>query len=267
MSEAVERLSRDLANAAKTLSEKEARYLVDAYYLVQDYRIQATNQARIMTEDGEPVLLLDWLANNTSTLEGQIRRALDKYTDGSPVGAWMKGIIGIGPVLSAGLLANINITRAPTVGHIWSFAGLNPDQKWGKGQRRPFNARLKVICWKIGESFVKVSGNPKSLYGRLYAERKALEESRNSEGLLAPQAASKLEQFKIDKTTDAYKAYSTGKLPPAHLHARAKRYAVKLFLAHLHGMWYEYYYGVPAPKPYVIEHLGHAHEITWKDAA
>ena len=59
----------------------------------------------------------------------------------------------------------------------------------------------------------------------------------------------KLEKYKIGKTTDAYKAYSVGKLPPAHIHARAKRYAVKMFISHLHEIWYEVELGKPAPVP------------------
>ena len=32
---------------------------------------------------------------------------------------------------------------------------------------------LKELCWKIGESFVKVKGNPADIYGKIYEERKA----------------------------------------------------------------------------------------------
>jgi hypothetical protein len=46
-------------------------------------------------------------------------------------------------------------------------------------------------------------------------------------------------------------------LPPARIHRRAVRYAVKLFLAHYHHVAYEVEFGEPPPKPYVIEHLGH----------
>ena len=65
----------------------------------------------------------------------------------------------------------------------------------------------------------------------------------------------------VGKNTDAYKAYSIGQLPPAHIHARAERYATKLFLAHWHHVAYESHFGTPPPKPYVIEHMGHAHYI------
>jgi hypothetical protein len=86
---------------------------------------------------------------------------------------------------------------------------------------------------------------------------------KNEAGAFANQAAEKLEKFKIGKTTDAYKAYSIGKLPPAHIHARAKRVAVKMFLSHLHQVWYEVEFGKKAPVPYVFEFADkeHVHKI------
>ena len=57
---------------------------------------------------------------------------------------------------------------------------------------------------------------------------------------------------KIGKDTDAIKSYRVGKLPPAHIHARAKRYAVKLFLAHFHETGYRLHYGTEPPAPYPI---------------
>ncbi len=51
-------------------------------------------------------------------------------------------------------------------------------------------------------------------------------------------------------------------LPPAErIQLRAQRYAVKLFLAHLHHVWHEIAFGTPPPKPFVIEHMGRAHYI------
>lgn len=259
--EPMQRLSKDLRKASKELSPKEARYLVDTYYNVQEYRKAAANQVRAMTEAGEPNSLIQWLFDNMRILENDIKSALNSYTDGHPVGAWAKTITGIGPIISAGLLAHIDITKAPTVGSIWRFAGLDPTAEWKKGQKRPWNARLKTLAWKIGQSFVKVSNNPKDFYGKFYKERKAYEQAKNEAGDYAEQAAAKLEKFRIGKDTDAYKWYSQGKLPPAHIQQRAERYATKLFLAHWHEFAYENHYGVKPPKPYAISILGHGHEI------
>ena len=63
------------------------------------------------------------------------------------------------------------------------------------------------------------------------------------------------------KTTEAYKAYIKGKLPPAHIQARSTRYAVKLFLSHLHEVWYKHEFGKNPPNPFALEHEGHVHKI------
>ena len=256
--EGVTKLSRDLAKASFTLSVDEARYLVDAYYMIQEYRKATKNQVDSLVKSGEPHDVIKWLFDQDATLENQIKRALDSWTDSLPPAKWAKSIVGIGPVISAGLAAHIDITRCPTVGHIWRFAGYDPTVKWLKKTKRPWNASLKTLCWKIGESFVKVSGHPKDFYGKLWLQRKGLEAERNEAGKFSEQAAQKLKDFKIDKKTEAYKWYSEGKLPPAHIHARAKRWAVKLFLAHYHHVAWTLTMGSEPPKPYVIAILGHA---------
>lgn len=265
--EPLSRISRDIAKAGVTLGPREARFLVDTYYQMQDYRIQANGQIRaIMGADAEEVIepnaVLRWQAESMEMIENQIKLQLGKWAKAQRPGRWALSITGIGPVIAAGLLSNIDIEKAPTVGHIWRYAGLDPTSKWLKGQKRPWNARLKVLTWKMGESFVKVQNNENDYYGKVFVERKALENARNDAGLLADQAASALTAKTYRKETEAYKAYITGKLPPAHIHARARRYASKLFLSHCHHVLYESHFGVPPPKPYIIEHGGHTHFLT-----
>jgi hypothetical protein len=256
--EPVRRLRRDLVLAASSLSIDEARYLVDAYYQIQENRKASGNQVRALADSQEPHGVLQWLFDQNDTVEKQIKRALDSWTDALPAARWAKSIVGIGPVISAGLAAHIDISRCKTVGSIWRFAGLDPTVEWKKGEKRPWNASLKTLCWKVGESFVKVSGRDGDFYGKLYIQRKAFEQARNDSGALADQAKRKLERFKIGKGTDAYKAYDAGKLPPAHIHSRAKRWTVKLFLAHYHHVAWSLEMDTPPVKPYVISILGHA---------
>jgi len=255
----VTKLSRDLKAAAVTLSDAEVRYLVDSYYLMQENRIRSDAQIRSMSD--EPHDVLAWLAEQNRTLEAQIKNALDKYSMSTPVGEWMRSITGIGPVIAAGLLAHIDIEKAPTAGHIWRFAGLDPTSVWEKKKKRPWNAALKVLCWKLGESFVKVHAKDEDVYGKIYSARKAIEIEKNDRGDFAEQAGKILANKNIGKATDAYKSYSAGKLPPAHIHSRAKRYAVKIFLSHLHHKMYVEHFGFEPPAPFAIAHLGHAHKI------
>lgn len=259
--ESATRLTKDIKQAAKTLSSDEARYLVDAYYQLQGDRIRSDNQVRALQASDEPHQTIAWLAANAGLLERNIKSALDAYSDAHVVGQWSKSIVGIGPVISAGLLAHIDITKAPTVGHIWRFAGLDPTVSWNKSEKRPWNASLKTLCWKIGESFVKVGAHEDDVYGKLYLQRKAREIALNDDHAFSEQAVAKLAKFKIGKTTEARKHYEAGRLPPAHIHARAKRWTVKLFLAHWHAVAYRAHFGENAPKPYVISQLQHGHDI------
>ena len=253
--------TQDVKASIVLLSPSEVRFLVDAYYLAQENRKRASNQAQALFKDEEPNDLVAWLGEQNDRVERSLRSALQAFANNKPLGLWAQGIKGIGPVITAGLLAHIDITRAPTVGHIWRFAGQDPTDEWKAHEKRPWNASLKRLCWIIGESFVKVSNLPDDIYGKVYRNRKELEESRNANGLFADQAADKLKRVKIGHSTDAYKAYSKGLLPPAHIHARAKRYAVKLFLAHYHHVAYELEYGKPPPLPYILAQQGHAHFI------
>lgn len=259
--ERIARLTRSALQDATHMGERDLRYLVDMYYQVQDFRIQSAAQLRALGDESTPgkESLLAWVLSSLQQVERTIQRGLDVYTDQYDLGRWAKSIVGVGPVLAAGLMAHIDVEQAPTVGHIWAFAGLDPTKRWEPGQVRPWNARLKVLAWKLGESFVKVQHRPKDVYGKVYAERKAYEAEKNERGEYADQAKEKLERFRIGKDTEAYKWYSKGKLPPGHIHARAKRYAVKLFLAHYHHVAYELRYGKPPPKPYILTQPGHTH--------
>lgn len=128
--EAVERLTRDTRKATATMSAGEARFLVDAYYSLQDYRIQSANQVRALSTTGEPHAVLAWLATNTGTLEKQVQAALDSYSLSKREGRWARSVYGIGPVIAAGLLAHIDPARAHTAGAIWRLAGLDPSVIW-----------------------------------------------------------------------------------------------------------------------------------------
>lgn len=261
---AIERISKEMRREAATMGREEARHIVDAYYQLQEMRIANGNQlsaAGSQSEDSPSMEASIWLNEHIITLESRIRSILNTYASNQVPGAWAMLHKGIGPVIAAGLLAHIDIAKAPTAGHIWNFAGLNPGVEWGKGERRPWNARLKTLCWKIGESFVKVSSREDAYYGKLYRERKAYEIELNEGGKLAEQAHLQLERKSYSRETNAKAAYEQGKLPPAHIHARAKRWVVKLFLSHFHQVLFEDAYGTKAPVPYAIAHLGHAHLI------
>jgi len=114
----------------------------------------------------------------------------------------------------------------------------------------PYNKDLKVLMYKIGESFIRVQNKPNSLYGKIFKQRKNYEIMKNERGDYADQAAKSLKRF--GKDTESYKWYKQGKLPPAHIINRAKRYTVKLFISHLFEAMYYNKYGRYCSDPYII---------------
>lgn len=383
---AIQRLSRDLAAASASLSIEEVGYLVKAYYAWQEKRKESDNQKRTLVEDHKPHAVIAWMVAQEETMENQIKRSLDKFTDHHPVGKWMKSIHGIGPVIAAGILAHIDIEKAPTAGHIWRYAGLDPTVSWlskevvtktinehcdefgqvaasegaresrmtelrrivdldfeldiddvtklkrmpgnlrqlsdeyqsllnfdpealkglRKNQRyvdrdtvrwccshfgrnydtlirymsdketgelkltvtslanavvrRPWNGELKVLCWKAGQSFMKTHNNENSVYGHLYAQQKLKYQNKNANGEFAERAARELNDY--DPSTEAYGHLKQGRLPPANIDGMARRWAVKIFLSHVHHVMYWHKFKSMPPKPFAIAHLEHAHMIT-----
>jgi hypothetical protein len=253
----LDKLTRDLRKGGE-LTMQSARYFVDQYYAIQDFRIQANNQIRAAIEVNEPVETIEWMASQFETLESQVKVTLGNWAQNYVPGRWARSILGIGPVLSAGLLAHIDIEKAPYAGHIWSFAGIIPGVEWKKGERRPWNAKLKVLCWKIGDSFVKVSGRPNDVYGKIYRARKALEVERDTKGLFADQAQETLDTRNI-KDPATLAVYRAGHLPLGRLDLRARRYAVRIFLAHYHHVAYEDHYKQSPPRPYILDEKGGHH--------
>ena len=60
-------LDKDLRNAASTMTDDEARFLVDSYYQMQANRIRSNNQIRQMKD--EPHDILYWLSTQATVLE------------------------------------------------------------------------------------------------------------------------------------------------------------------------------------------------------
>jgi hypothetical protein len=285
--EPIKRLSKDILAAVENMGVDEARFVVDAYYAMQDNRIAAAGQVRSLTKSGEPNAIMQYLESQDQLLEDQIKRALGRFAENNPVGKRLLEVVGIGDVLAAGFLAHLDVTKTKSAGGFWRYAGLDPTQKWLKGQKRPWNAQLKVLCYKTGESFVKTQNLEKSVYGKIFAERKQLEWRNNLAGQYSEQATGILAEKNFGADTDArkwlsgqYVSATLGEspivgvkpdatngevgipmLPPAHIHARARRYAVKMFLSHLFEVMWKEHYGTEPPIPFIMHFPPHSHYI------
>ena len=324
------KMSKELKESfVRIPSKAEARFLEDIYYQTQDKRIAIEGQIRSLKQDADSkssskesnennLGFLEWHGGNMKIMENNIKKALEAFSDSYYISKWAKKVIGIGPVISTVLAANLEIKDATMhAGNWWSYCGLNDNNrpwlgrekskkiveecieenggilddaavyaisaktKWKmswleskakdpkKGWKKdelikacsfiPYNKNLKVLMFKIGHSFRMVKNNPNSLYGRILKEREEYENIKNANGDYAEQAAYILATKKFDKKTIAYKYYSQGKLPPAHIAQRAERYATKLFISHLfEAAWYNKF-GTKCPEPYIIGFADNGH--------
>jgi hypothetical protein len=246
-------LTKEVVLEAAKLSNAEARLLVANYYAAQESRKRADMQIRHLGDKDMPNVL-QYSADGYARIESQIVRALQAYCEEQAVGRWSLAQHGVGPVISAGLLAHIDMDKAPTVGHIWRYGGVDPTVKWLKGEKRPWNADLKQIFWHAGQCFKRTSGSEKSYYGELYQRYKATYVALNEAGAYA-EAASK----HVTHGKETQKALDKGQLPASRIDARACRAATKIFLSHWHEVAYRDKFGTLPPKPFALEHLGHAH--------
>lgn len=222
--------------------------------------------------DGEKKMVESFAAFSKEC-EKEIEYLFAQIAKQDPVSVWATSILGVGAVYACSLRAYIDMENTRYCGRIWRFAGLDPTlpkpkkaKKGEKGEKLRYCKRLKSICFLIGESFKKLSNNPRSFYGAIYKKRKLYEIDRNEAGGNKSAAVKKLAECNIGKSTDAYACYSKGTLPPAHLDMRAVRYTAKLFLAHWFTVAYrEHNNGAEPPMPYVIAHTEHSRLITVDD--
>ena len=386
-------------------SKDTIRYLVDTYYQIQDLRKARDNQLRAIMQgkDGEGFETSLFIATQIRNVENQIKSMIDYYTDQIPVCYWAKSNLGIGPIISAGLYARLDISKATSAGSFWTYCGLNDnktpwlgtekakevikeglqevekrlqfpmdmlqdamtsDKKFkttfnkfmksvvkvvgedpeaiiteevlvdfinqdndfknaladigmrnisdivaaailkvydpliilscdlneiaihekvnrkpsqlftgacaqrlsGTGKKKPYitksdlekfmakppyNKDLKVLCYNIGECLKKQSNKEKSLYGRMYKDRKAYETAKNERLEYKDQAEAMLRE-KNFTNKDVIECYESGKLTAGHIDMRACRYAVKMFLSHFYEMYHLAEYGTTPRTPYIL---------------
>jgi hypothetical protein len=267
--DAVVRLARSIRQEAGELTRGHVMGIVRAYYQFQQPRIAFNAQAKEARALGHSDLIPMHFMVQSRRLETQARAILGEWAAEFTAGQWLQRQYGIGPVISAGLLAHLDITRAPAASHFWSFAGSNPEMVWNKGERRPFNAELKSLCWRMVDVFVKHrndiddQGAYKCWYGRHYQAKKDQLVARNNAGGFAELAAATLRDRNIRKA-EVLEVYRSGRIPDGRVDAQARRWTWKLVLAHLHTRMCEEA-GIQPPKPYSISYLDHVHQIDIPD--
>ncbi len=256
--EAVKKVTKDINAAALMMPKQEVAVLASSYFKVQQQRKAMGLRSGALEKAKISHSVTDFFENQFFTIEKQIKAAMNRYMNASddPAIEWMRSIRGVGPVISTGIFSEIDISKANYAGSLWRFAGLDSTIVWKKGEKRPFNAQLKLYCYYLGESFVK-QGN---FYRKVYRDRKVYETEMNEKCAYADQARDYAAKINYKPGSNPFKLAAEGKFAPFVLHNRARRYAVKLFLSHLHSVWREGL-GLTVARPFAIEHLGHGRMI------
>lgn len=229
-----------------------ARFLVDSYYRMQKTRIRAKQQAERCVEAGDPHRLLLQFWDFSEIMEKIAYCSLRKFANRYSVGVGAQEIVGIGPIMTSGLLSNLDIRVQPLPTGFWDRCGLNPDNhRRTRGQKLHYNPDLKRLCFLIGTSFAINHKREHDVYGRVYLERKAYEAQIDSNCGYKELC---LETLRIKpgmgrKVKEIYESYH---LPKGRLELRARRYAVKRFISHLHHAMYLDFYGKDPSLPYAF---------------
>lgn len=231
------------------------RHLVEIYYDVQKVRKSSFNRLREVGEvEGiDPDLL--------KKLERQIRnRVLAKVSKFPIYEEYLSKIKGVGPLISGFLLSYFDPHKAHHVSGFWKFAGLHVEGgfavKREKKKKLGFNPKMRAFCWRLADSLLK-QNTP--IYRQIYDERKRKEEAKLNFPIDHPENCPHYEKCVGKLKATAKRIGRKMKKPPCkkHIHRRACRYMVKVFLQDLWIKWREME-GLPVSEPYAVAILEHA---------
>lgn len=149
-------------------SKESLKCLISFYYQYQGQRIANDDRIRKiskgMNKNGneDSMLALKYLADSNREMEKQLKAMLGAYSVTTKVGKWLNDIVGIGPCISAGLLAYFNISEnMRSCQSFYNYAGLNDNN----------------IPWLSKDDVKKVMNKADEIISARVEERKAAYET------------------------------------------------------------------------------------------
>lgn len=268
----------------------------------QANRVRAMKENDMLTE-GEVEHITGLVVDTLVDVEKKIsRRYVMKAVESHPVwDIFLSDVHGIGPRLAGSILADLEPFGGDedhpegycTAAKVWARAGLHvirkclsgcdiPQGYYGSecpkcgaevvgraeqrraGKRSTWSPFLKTTCFKVGNSFIKLGSKYRLDYERY--KTRALAEMKcfsycNNEGCKVKKKGTKLPRH-TKRCPECEHPTTPNK---AHLHAMSRRYMVKLFLSHLHHVWWVEVLGNDVVAPYSHEHMGHSKMINWRE--
>jgi hypothetical protein len=224
----------------------KVRNCVEIYYDIQDTRIRTFNRLRTVGE------VHGVQKKHLKDLEKELSSFIGDVIKDHPMATYLLEIKGIGVVLTGGILAYFDPYKADHISGFWKYAGLHVEggkaPKRKRGKKIEYNPKVKTLCWKIADSFIK-HRTPK--YRDIYDSEKIKQNKKLGNPLENPKNCPMYEECR--------KRVKTKKLPcKMHIHLRAMRKMVKIFLGDLWLEWRQVE-DLPITPPYP-----HRDDSNWK---
>lgn len=253
---------------------------------IQKARIQFNNRLSAIDRQtdesngsGQRVVVERWL-DVFKELEKKLDKDIASFVKDIPIYEEMSNIKGLGPMLSAKMLAMIDIEVPDTITALWQYCGYGQEEYWvsDKGEVQAPVTGMKWVTKKPteGVEILRSIEGKKFLIRHSPAPRPEWIKRRM---ISRPVAGWMLSYNKRLKTSlyqlggsflkskspyrdiyDTYRVEYKRKHPDwtkMHLHLAANRKMIKIFLSHFWTRW-RTLEGLPVTEPYVFRVLGHS---------
>jgi len=186
------------------------------------------------------------------SIEDQVEAPIQAWARRSRVyQEWGRYVKGCGPMLLGAIMTRTDIRRVSTVSAMWAHFGFAPGQRRRKGQKLDYDPVGRTWCWRLGSQFLRYDGSFRAVYDKRKAYELAQAAARGQE-VVPARKGQEVDEAKV--------------MTQKHVHNRALRYTIKLFLACLWLKW-RAVEGLPVTDPYITGKTGsdgHQHTHVYK---
>jgi hypothetical protein len=239
------RLEGDTNLTKKKKSEDKAHRSVWTDKQLMEKLAQAHEKGLVGDKDFAYLEIQLDLVKGLKTLERKQEKAISTEISVNPL--WVEHfskVAGFGPLLMANLYSFLgDCEQADTPSQVWRYAGLavidGKAERRTRGEQCHFNPKLKTLCWKIGDCFIKQGKGYRALYDQFKKEY----QKEHPKPVVNPTYTETGKGFK--------KKYTK-----MHIHLMAMRKTLKVFLCH-YWVVSRKMKGLPTRELYVQEKLGH----------
>lgn len=234
--------------------------VVRQFYTIQDQRKAMSNRLQAYHKLGYHATHAGSVFDEMVELESHIGDVVTTMVVKEPIyEAWLRQVEGVGPILSAAIIARIgSVDRFETISALWAYGGLHVVDgrapKRRKNEVANWDAELRtLIAFKVPKQFIKAT----SSFGReLYDQYKAFYESVHD----ARCPVWSHPEVTVNKAGTKATVDGKGCSRKGHIDNMAMRKVGKVFLANLWVAWRDLL-GLSVTEPYAAKLDGHSHII------